>query len=190
MNDIAAVCFDCYGTLVEITQKKRPYRAFISSLAPEYQQEFRDRLMREDRPTKNWPTAIDVSVPEITMTRLEADIDREVNSVLPRPAAIKVWSKLRGAGVKLALCSNAASPYGPAALACLPDQPDHVVFSYKVGSLKPETKIYDAVCNGLHLPADRILFVGDTYSADIAGPKAHGFRSCHIETFEKSFDLE
>ncbi len=103
MNDIDAVCFDCYSTLVEITQKKRPYRAFISSLAPASQKDFRNRLMREGRPAVNWPTAIDVSVPVATMTRLEVDIDREVNSVSPWPAAIKIWRKLRGAGVNIAM---------------------------------------------------------------------------------------
>ncbi|MBO6895904.1 MAG: HAD-IA family hydrolase [Shimia sp.] len=115
------------------------------------------------------------------MTRLEADIDREVNSVSPQPAAIKIWRKLRGTGVKIALCSNSGFPYGPAALACLPDRPDPAVFSYKVGNLKPEQAIYAAVCERLNLPAERILFFGDTHSADVAGQQAYGFRSCYIE---------
>lgn len=184
MNDMDAVFFDCYGTLVEIKQQRQPYRPFISRLPSASHKEFRDRLMGEDRPIKNWPTVIDVSVPEATITRLEVDIDSEVKSVSRRPAAIRVWRKLRVTGVKLAQCSNAASPYGPAALACMPDQPDHAVFSYKVGSLKPENEIYAAVCEGLNMPAERILFVGDTHSADVAGPQAYGFRSCYIGTFE------
>lgn len=187
LDGIEAVCFDCYGTLVEIGDKCRPYRRLLKGLPTLKRAELRHRLMREDRATADWPAALNLHVPNDVMAQLETDIAVECASVQLRPFLDEIWRKLRSAGLKIALCSNAASPYGSVAKDCLPDAPDLAIFSYAVGAIKPEPEIYAAVSDGLGLRAAHILFTGDTMLADVDGPKNYGFQSCHIQTLEAAF---
>ncbi len=65
----------------------------------------------------------------------------------------------------------------------LPDNPDAVTFSYLVGHAKPEPAIYAKVMDSLGLPAERILFVGDSVSADFDGPSMAGMASMLVNEF-------
>lgn len=64
------------------------------------------------------------------------------------------------------------------------DPPDIEVFSYDVGSIKPEPEIYTHVLDQLSLDPGRVLFVGDTVQADIEGPRSVGFRAIHVAELE------
>ena len=96
-----------------------------------------------------------------------------------------IWSRLRGAGLRLALCSNLASDYVTSLRSALPDSPDVEVLSCKVGAIKPEPAIYAAVLDGLQIEAGRVLFVGDTPRADIEGPRAAGMKAMHVDELER-----
>lgn len=92
-----------------------------------------------------------------------------------------IWTRLRGQGLKLAVCSNLASPYGVLIRHTLPNYPDMEVLSYKVGAIKLEPAIYVRVIEGLKAAPDKVLFVGDTVKADIEGPRAAGMKALHVE---------
>ena len=92
-----------------------------------------------------------------------------------------IWTRLREQRLKLALCSNLASPYGVVIRHTLPDYPDAEVLSYKVGAIKPEPAIYARVIEGLKVAPDKVLFVGDTVKADIEGPRAADMKALHVE---------
>lgn len=79
-------------------------------------------------------------------------------------------------------------PYGSPLVACLPSTPDALVLSYEVGLAKPAPAIFHLVCERLSFAAQEILFVGDTQSADIDGPRAIGMPAMHISEFTKSFE--
>ncbi|WP_179381473.1 HAD family hydrolase [Jannaschia marina] len=96
---------------------------------------------------------------------------------------------MREAGLLTAVCSNLASPYGPALRRVLPSPADVEVLSYEVGAIKPEPAIYKRVLQELDLPATDVLFVGDTPSADVDGPRAAGFSAMLVEDFERLFSL-
>ena len=68
-----------------------------------------------------------------------------------------------------------------------PGPADACVLSYAVGHAKPERAIYGVVCDRLGLPPDRVLFVGDTPSADVDGPRAYGMRALHVAEFEAPY---
>ncbi|MEL7112558.1 MAG: hypothetical protein AAGK93_06390 [Pseudomonadota bacterium] len=50
LHGIEAVCFDAFGTLVEITEKQQAFRPLFKALTPDKRRELKYRLVREDRP--------------------------------------------------------------------------------------------------------------------------------------------
>lgn len=105
----------------------------------------------------------------------------EIYSVAMRPGMADISTRLRGQGLKLAVCSNLASPYGMVIRHTLPDYPDVEVLSYKVGAIKPEPAIYGHVIDGLKVVPEKVLFVGDTVKTDIEGPRAAGMKALHVD---------
>ncbi len=95
------------------------------------------------------------------------------------PALRRVRS---GPGWRLALVSNASSPARPLlqALGLLPFF-DSLIFSFEVGSVKPEPGIYLAACRSLGVPAGRCLFVGDGNGRELEGAMALGMTAVRIE---------
>ena len=180
-NGIEAVCFDAFGTLVEITDKQQAFLPLFRAVPPEKRRELKHRLMREDRPFTNWPEALGVEVDPLVLLEVMERMMIDTGSVALRPGMADVWNRLRGAGLRLALCSNLASDYVTALRSALPDSPDVEVLSCKVGAIKPEPAIYARVLEGLQTEPGRVLFVGDTPRADIEGPRAAGMKAVHID---------
>lgn len=58
---------------------------------------------------------------------------------------------------------------------------DAVVTSVEVGWRKPHPAIYAAALDAVGVPASAAVFVGDTFTADFAGPEAAGIRSFLID---------
>lgn len=178
---IQAVCFDGFGTLVEIGDKRRPFRALLdnagsltaATLALTTPMALRD-LARD----------LATNTDEARLAALEADLAAETASTQLRPGIDAVWSTLRRAGLKVGVCSNLAAPYADALLDRLPDGPDAVVLSFNVGLMKPQPEIYELVCERLGLEPHQILFVGDTVEADVEGPRRAGLFAMHIDEFE------
>ena len=180
-HGIEAVCFDAFGTLVEITDKQQAFRPLFKALTPDKRRELKHRLMREDRPFTDWPKALGVEVdPYVLLDVLNRQLG-EMLSVEMRPDLADIWARLRARGLRLAVCSNLASDYVQTLQGKLPDRPDVEVFSCKVGAIKPEPEIYARVLDGLCVAPDRVLFVGDTPRADIEGPRDAGMKAIHVD---------
>ncbi len=180
-DGIEAVCFDAFGTLVEITDRQQAFRPLFKALTPDKRRELKYRLMREDRPFTDWPKALGVEVdPYALLDVLNRQLG-EMLSVEMRPGLADIWARLRAKGLRLAVCSNLTSDYVQTLQGKLPDRPDVEVLSCKVGAIKPESTIYAAVLDGLCVAPDRVLFVGDTPRADIEGPRAAGMKAIHVD---------
>ncbi|MEM6890351.1 MAG: HAD-IA family hydrolase [Pseudomonadota bacterium] len=180
-DGIEAVCFDAFGTLVEITDKQQAFWPLFRALPPDKRRELKHRLMREDRAFTQWPDALGVEVdPYALLDVLNRQLG-EMLSVEMRPGLADIWARLRAKGLRLAVCSNLASDYVQTLQGKLPDRPDVEVLSCKVGAIKPESTIYVAVLDGLCVAPDRVLFVGDTPRADIEGPRAAGMKAIHVD---------
>ena len=177
---IDAVCFDAFGTVVEICRPSQPFVPFFRALPALKRKEFKHRLMREDRNPEDWPSALQVEIaPEIIKHMVEA-IEMEVRSIRIRCGMASVWNKITAAGLKISVCSNLTSSYGSAVRQSLPGPILADVFSYKYGAIKPEPEIYAAVVERLGMKAQKVLFVGDTSKTDIEGPAKIGFHTMHI----------
>ena len=177
LNGIDAVCFDAFGTVVEITDKRGPYARLFRALPRDARMDLKHRLMREPLDLGAWCKQVSAEVSEDVLAGVFADIEAEVDSIRLYDWVAKLWQNLRQRGLKIGVCSNLAKSYGVKLLQVLPDKPDIVVFSYEVGLQKPEQEIYRRVSQKMTLPAGRILFVGDSVRKDVSGPKAVGMKA-------------
>ncbi len=55
---------------------------------------------------------------------------------------------------------------------------DGMFVSDRIGCAKPAPAFFDACVDGVGVPAERILMIGDSYAADISGAAARGMRTC------------
>jgi len=179
MNSIGAVCFDAFGTVVEITDKRRPFRALQNeqSSGSGTSNPLIGPLSLRD---------IAISVGEARLAELESDLAAECASIRLRPGIDFVWAMLRSLDLKIGVCSNLAAPYERPLLACLPGIPDALVLSFRVGLTKPQPAIYRMVCAKLQVMASRVLFIGDSMEADVLGPRASGLQAMPIGEFENA----
>ena len=177
---VDAVCFDAFGTVVEIGIPSHPFVPLFRALPPLKRKEFKHRLMREDRNPEDWPSALHVNIDPNIIEKMVAAIEAEVQSVRLRNGFALLWETIATAGLKIAVCSNLASSYGPAVRKNLPGSVSAEVFSYQYGSIKPDPEIYAAVLELLGMNAQQVLFVGDTYRTDMEGPAKIGCNTMHI----------
>ena len=187
LDGIKGICFDCYGTLFEITDRRRPYEPLIDALPREKQNEFRSRIMREDRCTADWPAALGFEVSPDTIEQVEADIAAEVASIRFRPMMKSILETLRSKQMRLGICSNAATPYYQPVVERLPHDFEPVLMSCHNGLLKPEAAIYEVVIARMGPPREDAMIVGDTQDADIEGPKQVGMKSMYVDAFVDLF---
>ncbi|MFG6511798.1 MAG: HAD family hydrolase [Pelagimonas sp.] len=180
-DGIEAVCFDAFGTLVEITDKQQAFRPLFKALTPDKRRELKHRLMREDRAFTDWPEALGAEIDPRELLEVMERMMVETGSIALRPGMAEIWARLRSERLRLALCSNLASDYVTALRSALPDAPDVEALSCKIGAIKPEPAIYAKVLDGLQVEVGRVLFVGDTRRADIVGPRAAGMKAIHVD---------
>lgn len=94
----------------------------------------------------------------------------------------RVLDALRRAGAVLAICSNWDWDLEPALEECgLAGGFDTVVSSAWAGARKPHPRIYEYLLERSGLEAAEILFVGDTWGPDVAGPLAAGMTPAYLE---------
>jgi HAD superfamily hydrolase (TIGR01549 family) len=180
-NRIQAVCFDAFGTLVEIGDKRRPFRALLDNAGAG---SAASQVLTAPMSLRDLAQNIATITDEERLIALEADLATETASTRLRLGIDAIWRALRRARLKVGVCSNLAAPYANALLGCLPDEPDAVLLSFEVGLMKPQPEIYELVCERLGLEPHQILFVGDTVEADVEGPRRAGLFAMHIDEFQ------
>lgn len=178
---IRAVCFDGFGTLVDIADKRRPFRALLGdNPTPDAVH----RILTTPTSLRDLARHLAIDLNEKELTQLEADLDAECGSTHLRAGVEVAWETLHRLGLKVAVCSNLAMPYRDALVGCLPRAPNVLVLSFEVGLMKPQAEIYRLVCSQLGLEPDQVVFVGDSLEADVHGPQAAGLFALHIDAFE------
>lgn len=176
-SGVQAICFDCFGTLLEVTESDAAYRRLVVSA--------RDRRsMRRQVLTKPWPFEVHATRAGWSAAEVSAGQDalrRELASIVVLDEAPFVLQTLREHGLRLALCSNLATEFGPAARSKLGFTFDATVLSYEVGCLKPEAAIFAEVCRRLGCRPEKVLMVGDSMASDIDGARAGGMSAVRVQ---------
>ncbi|MNZ81232.1 haloacid dehalogenase-like hydrolase [compost metagenome] len=179
---IAAAVFDAFGTLVEIQRPTHPFRKLIQEGRRQGRKPQPDDLrviMTHQLSLAEAASAFGISVTADSLGRLEQSLEDELASIRPFPSALHAVGMLQAAGVRVGVCSNLASAYGPVIRQIFPYLHGYG-FSYEVGAMKPEPAIYRATCEqlGVNLGCDetegRVFMVGDSASCDRDGPRQLG----------------
>ena len=125
----------------------------------------------------------EAGVPEHDAIPIARELDETLDTfrMTAYPETHDVLAALRGNGLQVAVCSNWSW-----------DLDDHLeetgiarylharVASAWVGARKPHHVIYDHVLRELQVDASEVVFVGDTWAADILGPLSRGMRPVHL----------
>ena len=106
------------------------------------------------------------------------DLQYNLSSTVLFEDTLRTISQLQAMGIKVAICSNLALPYGPPVKALLP-MLDAYAWSYDAGATKPDSRIYNYLCHQLHCLPEEVLMVGDTVEADYYGPRRFHFPDIH-----------
>jgi putative hydrolase of the HAD superfamily len=92
-----------------------------------------------------------------------------------------VLAALRAQGLTLAICSNWDWDLLEAVEAAgLDDAFDVYVSSAWVGARKPHPRVYTHMLDVLGVAPDEALFVGDTWSCDVDGPRRAGMQTLYV----------
>jgi len=174
---IEAVCFDCFGTLLSVVEGPHAYRGLVGQAAN--RRAMREEVLTRFRTFEQHALATSWTPQDIARGR-EA-LDQELASITVLDAAPDILERLRGRGLKIALCSNLATEFGPAALKKLDFVFDTTVLSYEVGLVKPDAEIFRTVCLNLNCRPEHVLMVGDSQKADVQGGANAGLIALQVD---------
>jgi putative hydrolase of the HAD superfamily len=94
---------------------------------------------------------------------------------------LEVLTELRSRGIALAICSNWDWDLAEAVeSAGLTGSVDVMISSAWIGARKPHRRMYEAVLDQVGTSASDALFVGDTWTCDVEGPRAAGLRPLYV----------
>lgn len=171
---IKGIVFDCFGTLVEVTDPRGVHRTVRRIVG--------GRL----RPS---PMVVDVPIvemvaraaPDATVADLDAlrvDIAAEVASIRPIRGAMDAYRAFSDVGFDIVLASNLACDYAEPLWDML--DAEFRCFSFIHERVKPDPRFFGDVLNHFAWNPDQILMVGDSYASDHLGAIGVGMNSVLI----------
>jgi HAD superfamily hydrolase (TIGR01549 family) len=180
---VSAVIFDVFGTLVKISTGVHPYRTILK-LGIEQGRRPRSNdvidLLCTSLNLKEAANFFGIEVEPSLMSRLEADLTKEVANIEAFADGISAVAALQSAGVQVAVCSNLAKPYAAAVERLYPNL-DGYSYSFSVGAAKPSPEIYKHVTSLISAPLQEVWMVGDSRLCDCDGPTRFGMRGFHLD---------
>jgi putative hydrolase of the HAD superfamily len=199
---VKAVLLDFYGTLAETRDWGPSWEQLVAELGYELGPDVRDRWWNDgidgiehDEHSRSrdhyvaWQQSrVRGMLDECGVAACDQDIliarVREISGHRRIDAygdVMPVLSALRDRGVALAICSNWDWDLHDAIDAAgLTGRVDVTVSSAWVGARKPHPRIYERTLAALGVAPEDALFVGDTWSCDVVGPRSVGLRSVYL----------
>lgn len=182
------VVFDAFGTLVTIAKPTRPFarlRHYLSTRGADVSR-FSRLAMTQPISLAGLAHLHGIEAPMALLGSLEADLQKELESVRPFPEAMEVLRFLLGQGVTVVVGSNLGWPYGTVVRSVLESAGSlRMAFSYEMGVMKPEPAFYQEVAQSVRpasvvgLPS--LFMVGDRRQEDYEAPLAAGWTAWHLE---------
>lgn len=87
-SNIKAVCFDAFGTVVDILDKRRPYVALLKAMNKDMRTKTKDRLMRERIELGDFMSLCDPNMTSQIQSEIMRDLDAELASITLRRLAM------------------------------------------------------------------------------------------------------
>jgi len=180
LSGIDLICFDLFGTLIEITERRRPFASLRRNMTLDNVERLRRLAMTTVLSLEEIDDAIQGGATVDKISNAKIDIAHEVESTRLRTGVPKMLSALP---VRYGICSNLSRDYLPALQRFAELKPAFRIMSCEVGYVKPDPEIYELVVAAAEVPRHKILFVGDTPAADVEGPRVAGMQAIHIDQF-------
>jgi putative hydrolase of the HAD superfamily len=198
---IRAVVFDFYGTLAEADANRPTWADIFRELGHELSADAASRFwnvtdgIEHDEHSQSrdhyvaWQHARvrtileESNVPEGDDDLLFARLTAHLGSPQLRAydETARVLDQLRRRGLALAICSNWDWDLHEAiASADLTGAVDVVLSSAWVGARKPHPRIYAQTLDRLAVDPGEVIFVGDTWTCDVEGPRRTGMHPVYL----------
>lgn len=171
------IVFDAFGTLVKIGTSRSPYRKLMKWLKDNGRKpNAKDSsiIMSHAVDIQQLALLFDKVISTELLTEINNDLELELNTIELYEDTFSTLKNLNALGFKIALCSNLAMPYGERLKTLIPSLFDLVIFSYEVGTIKPEQQIYEAIRSYFACEMSDILFIGDHPILDVETPISLG----------------
>jgi len=182
MRDVKAVIFDAYGTVLRIKLGCSPYRQILR-LGKQQGRRIRpddaEVIMTNALSLRGAADHFGIAIPSHELSRIQAELDDELQAIEPYEDAITAVHALKSAGIKVAICSNLAMPYREPIERLFPHL-EAYGYSFAVGALKPDPRIYQNVLDQLGVRAAEAWMIGDSQRCDRDGPKAFGIKGHYL----------
>ena len=180
---ISGVIFDAFGTLIDVKKRTNPFLQLLKHgrrQGRKYRSGDTQIIMTQDLDLTEAALSLEIRIGYLGLQRLERLLEEELNSMTLFPDALEAIDMLRQAGIRIAICSNLASVYGPPVQQLLPGL-DAFGFSYQIGATKPSPIMYMETCKLLGVApgellttGERVLMIGDSRPFDRDGARANG----------------
>jgi FMN phosphatase YigB (HAD superfamily) len=191
VGTIDAVVLDAFGTIARINRRMNPYQELIREgrrQGCDLKSGGNQFLMTTKSSLDEAALQLGISLSPAKREELCRALELELSSIEPFPDALEAISRLQRAGLKLGICSNLASPYGPVIKELFPSL-DGYAFSYEVGTIKPDPIIYKAICSQMEVEPGqlfdgergRVMMIGDSKKCDQDGPRLIGVMGLHLD---------
>ncbi|MBS0359032.1 MAG: HAD family hydrolase [Proteobacteria bacterium] len=183
---IKAIIFDLYGTLIDFKQK-----SFIKELSAYLgvsPKSVAEKLFKNYLHIAFENTSLMISTLLKALFNQEPKqeivsgcisiLEKYLREVKLKHGVLNTLSFFKAKGYQLGLVSNLASSFKqPVYQLGLYKFFDAIVFSCDCGLTKPNSEIYQLICQSLKIDAESCLFVGDSFPNDYQAPKNFGMQA-------------
>lgn len=185
---IDVVIFDLFGTLVNFGIQHHPYRQLLKWAREHGRKPLSNdarTIMTINGDIQQVANQLGINPPDGLIRKLTDDIEDELASLTLFDDVLPMLDEFQQRGIKLAICSNLAKPYGAIIERLLMQYPLEKILSYECGSIKPEPEIYRCITNAMKVTPSQCVFIGDTHLADVWGPQQIGMKGIHLSRTDK-----
>jgi len=189
LEELQAIVFDLFETVVTLYDPNWDARQSVAERLGVDPIAFAKawKATREDR----WSGAIAdyQTALSLTLRSLGRDLDEPLATSLDQervavhrrafsqvdPRVATMLAQLRKLPLRIGLLSNTSAEEVVGWWDCtLPPFFDDVVFSYEIGLIKPDRRIYELACHRLGVAPQAVMFVGDGANEELQGADAFG----------------
>lgn len=181
--DIKAVIFDAFGTLVQIREGSHPYRQILKAGVRQGRRPKPDdakEIMTYPLDLSAAAEHFGIKISSRDMDSYEEALRTELEGIQAHPDGLLSVDAFQSAGYRVGVCSNLALPYAQAIERLYPSL-DAYTYSFEVGAVKPDFRIYVNVCEQLELDPEHVLMIGDSLRCDRDGPNSFGMRGYFLD---------
>ncbi|MGY2956561.1 HAD superfamily hydrolase (TIGR01549 family) [Pseudomonas sp. TE6349] len=188
---MTAVIFDLFGTLLEIRNRRNPFRRLLRLGSQQGRAASPGDLrwiMTHDHGIEGTAAEFGIKLSSSQLAELQSCLELELESITLFEDALPALALLRYHQIRIGVCSNLGGPYCSVARDLLPGL-DGYALSAEVGLMKPDVAMYQHICTQLEVApsqllgsnAPSVLMIGDSRRCDADGPRAAGIEGHHLD---------